>query len=143
MSVFYFGIIWDKYTTSVKSQLVRDIIAMQNHRPDAELVCCCKLNDADRVLNSFNIKRTTNNKAKLYILYSTTPNIFIEAPEDTSVVILRNLEVTIDEGNLDPNPKVGYYLQPGDRAGNNSSPSSKAAPNSYAPADPTIKLRFG
>lgn len=145
MSAFYFGIIWDEYTSAVECQLTKDMVAMRSNYPLLDVICCCNFNDADTILANFDIKRIASDtdKAKLYILYSVTSDKFIEAPEYATTVIERNLEVKVAKPNINPNPKNGYYLKEGDRPGPDSSPSSKPMPNNTGPANSMIKLIWG
>lgn len=141
---YHFGIVWDAYTPPVEAQLTRDLIVIKNKLASStELVCCCESSLADRVLNSFGIIRMPPlTLATTWILYSVTPDTFIEAPEWATTVVKRDLEVTFTKPNIRDVELPGYYLAPGDRP---APPRNLQMPsiNNTGNSDPSLFLIWG
>lgn len=77
--VFVLGIIWDRWTSQVESQLVRDVIAMQDETktwPGQKFAVSCGP-EASRVLNALNVTNVgpLSKAATTWRLYQT-----LEAP---------------------------------------------------------------
>ena len=111
----HFGVLYLAYTPAVEAQLVRDIIAMQSSM-NQDLVCCCAKDDADRVLQSFNIRRLpADTIAKLWIVYKTNIDDAISTPEFAETTITRDLFLTSSSNSLQIRDNdSGYFLpEPG------------------------------
>jgi hypothetical protein len=143
----YFGVIFDAYTPAVESQMLRDVMSLQRVAQNCkrELVVVCESDKPDRMLSAIGCRRVpTTQLTKSWIMYKTKQDWLAE-PEDSEVVIPRDLYVPVKRGKLrvlDESHSNGYYLPPQGRLSPDTISLLRPAPNGYVMCDPWLVLNW-
>jgi hypothetical protein len=142
----YFGVIFDDYTPQVECQLLRDCLVLlevaRKSRYD-EVVIVCDNDKPDKLLDSLGMRRVpTKTLTKEWLIYKTKPD-WPEDPDDSRLVVQRDLYVKIkkiDLKVLKDTQTDGYYLPPQGRISPDTISLLRPAPNGYQPVDPALIL---
>lgn len=132
------SLMYDEFTSQVQSQITRDLMALQDNWE-------VQVNEEGTELNSLfdalGIPKVEN-APELVILYRVKEWL----PEIPGVTVFkRDLKPSLSETQIDPNPKVGYFLNPQGRdiASITERYLNRIAPQARGIVDPTIILLWG
>lgn len=110
-NIFYCGLSWDIYTSSVEGQIAKDLIAMTAANIPCEIIIVTPNKDADRLIRGFGLRRLPNvSLATFWIAYNVDSKDMAPIPEHTKIVVHRNLYRDSVGANIDFSPKTGYYI---------------------------------
>lgn len=138
---FVMGLRWDHFTPQVEGQVIRDLLAIQAQPCSRELAVYYEGTNTqlDMTLRTMGIQRTEMAVlATLWVLYQTGTEP-LEAPEHAKEVVVRDMQVRLQDANLDTGDHAGFYLAP---QGRNISPTldlNRPMPGWY-PGGPTADL---
>jgi hypothetical protein len=130
--------LYDEITSQVQSQITRDLMALQDNW---DIQVNEEGTDLDSLFDALGIPKVEN-APELVILYRVKD--WLPTPPGVTV-FKRDLKPSILDTKVDPNPKIGYFLNP---QGRDIAPITERYLNRVAPkargvVDPQVLLLWG
>lgn len=140
----YLGILYDKYTPPIESQITKDLIAFKYYYGNDITVCTKNPNDIARALAALRIKVISDiSLPKVFIVYKTGEE-FPETPDNCQEIIERDFYVDKANIELTSDPENdGYFLPEYGKPYISNMSRLHYRPNGYVPIDPSIRLLWG